>query len=288
MKFFVKIAAFSMLVFVVGCQELPNYFVGDNTIARVGRKTLYMRDVASAVPDGMAGEDSVAFVDIYVERWIKKQLKLQEAELLFSSAEQDIDAMVEEYRQSLLIRKLDKYYVDRSVDTTFTDNDIISYYNEHKADFKLDRTIVRGKVLRFNDGYRQSKRLMEMMISASPSMQRDFRDICEKNNFTYTDFSGSWVDYADYLTNLPTLQSQNYDSALGVRGVQQMRDSYSQYYFQITDVLRAGDTIPLERVREAIRRILFNQRQGDLIKEQEDAIYLRATKNGEIKIYEND
>lgn len=45
--------------------------------------------------------------------------------------------MVEEYRQALLIRKLDQHYVDRSIDTTFTENEIAAYYNAHKADFRL-------------------------------------------------------------------------------------------------------------------------------------------------------
>jgi len=45
----------------------------------------------------------------YIDRWVVKQLKLKEAEVLFSSSADDIDRMVEEYRQALLIRKLDQY-----------------------------------------------------------------------------------------------------------------------------------------------------------------------------------
>ena len=37
--------------------------------------------------------------------------------MLFSSAAEDIEKMVEEYRQALLIRQLDQHYVDRLVDT---------------------------------------------------------------------------------------------------------------------------------------------------------------------------
>lgn len=283
-----KKIALALLVVAAGCQELPNYFVGDNTLARVGRTELYQRDVQSAVPPGVSGEDSVAFVDLYIERWIKKQLKLDEAEELFSSSAADIDRMVEEYRQALLIRKLDQLYVDRSIDTVFTEDEIAAYYKEHTADFRLERALVKGRVVRFDDGFRQSKKLLEWMGSSSAERQKDFRDLCEKNDFQLTDFSDTWVDFQEFLSFLPTLRSQNYDAALDKRQVQQMHDSRSLYYYQITDVRRPGDPIPLEQVRDHIRRILFNRRQSELIRRHEEELYEKAAAEGGFRIYEHD
>ncbi|MEG1405876.1 MAG: hypothetical protein RSC34_04615, partial [Alistipes sp.] len=191
--------------------------MGDNTLARVGRTELSLRDVESVVPAGATGDDSAAFVALYVDRWIKKQLKLREAERHFSSSAEDIDRMVEEYRQTLLIRKLDQFYVDRSIDTAFSDKEINAYYKEHQTDFRLDRTIVHGRILRFNDSYRQAQKLFSMMSSTSTEQQRNFRDICVKNNFQLTDFTDVWVDFQEFLTLLPTLRSQNYDAALESR-----------------------------------------------------------------------
>lgn len=285
MGFRVKIAV-AALLFATGCQELPNYFVGERTVARVGRTELSISDVESAVPVGVSGEDSAAFVGLYIDRWIKKQLKLREAEQLFSSSEEDVDRMVEEYRQTLLIRKLDQSYVDRSIDTLFSEEKIGAYYKEHGADFRLDRTIVRGRILRFNEGYRQAKKLLELMQSPSAERQKDFRDLCEKNNFLLSDFSDSWVDFQEFLSFLPTLRSQNYDDALDERRVQQMRDSYSHYYYQITAVQHAGDRIPMEQVRSNIRRILFNQRQSELIRSREQTLYEKAEAEGDFRIYE--
>ena len=112
-----KIAVVAATLFLGGCQELPGYFASDTTLARAGGSELKMRDVESVVPKGVTGEDSAAFMKVYIDRWVRKQLKLQEAEILFSASADDIDKMVEEYRQALLIRKLDQHYVDRSIDT---------------------------------------------------------------------------------------------------------------------------------------------------------------------------
>lgn len=134
---------------LAGCREMPRYFSGDETVARAGGRELRMRDVRRVIPQGLTGGDSAAYVKMYVDRWVRKQLKLQEAEILFSESAGDIDRMVEEYRQALLIRKLDQHYVDRSVDTVFTDDEIAAYYNAHKADFRLDRPIVKGRITVF-------------------------------------------------------------------------------------------------------------------------------------------
>ena len=64
-----------------------------------------------------------------------------------------------------------------------------------------------------------------------------------------------------------------------------MRDSHSHYFFQIEDVRREGEPIPPERLRGTIRRILFNQRQGEIIRRHEEELCARAAENGEVKIF---
>ena len=185
----------------------------------------------------------------------------------------------------MLIRKLDQYFIDRQIDTVFTDEEVAAYYRDHIGDFKLDRTIVRGRILQFDQGYRQASKLLALMGSKSPARQKDFADICLKNNFVLADFTGTWVEFGEFLSYLPTLRSQNYDQLLKPGEIQQMRDSRSHYYFEITDVLRAGEPSPQERVRETIRRILFNQRQSEIVRRCEEQMLERARENGEVKIY---
>ena len=100
-----------------------------------------------------------------------------------------------------------------------------------------------------------------------------------------SDFREQWVDFPEFLSYLPTLRSQNYDSVLASTAVQEMRDSYSRYYFQIDAVMREGEPIPLERLRENIRRILFNRRKGEIIRQHEEELRMRAEENGEVKVF---
>ena len=51
---------------------------------------------------------------------------------------------------------------------------------------------------------------------------------------------------------------------------------------------REGEPIPPERLRGIIRRILFNQRQGEIIRRHEEELSARAAENGEVKIFDDE
>ncbi len=285
MRIFSKIAVVVVAIVVAACQELPNYFVDDNTLARVGRKELRHSDLEKVVPQSLSGADSVNFVGAYIDRWIVKQLKLEESELIFSASASDIEQKVEEYRQSLLIRKIEQYYIDNEPNTVITDADIEAYYNSHKSEFRLDKTIVKGRVVSFGEKYRQRDKLYDMMRSPKAERQKDFTDICIKNGFALKEF-GEWTDWSEFLSALPTLRSRNYDSLLAKRGeVQKMSADGQIYYFQIKEVLGKGDIKPLEFARETIFRVLSTLRQGEAVKKREEIIKQQALENGHARVY---
>ena len=96
-----KIAVVAALVFLAGCREMPwAISASDTTRWRGGRQDTAAARRQSVVPKGVTGEDGAAFMKVYVDRWVRKQLKLREAETLFSASGDDIDKMVEEYRQA--------------------------------------------------------------------------------------------------------------------------------------------------------------------------------------------
>lgn len=270
---------------LTACQELPRYFSDEELLAKVGDKELVADELRRSIPSGLTEADSSAYAHVFVDRWVRRQLKIREAEQLFSSAVADIDRQVEEYRQSLLVRKLDQFYVDRMVDTTFTAEEVESYYNTHKSDFKLDRTLVKGCVVRVPKSYRQRSRLKELMASKQEARQQDFRDICLKQEFRMNDYAAEWVDWNDFLSQLPTVRSASYDALLTKSGVQEMSDQSAYYYFRIDEVRRAGEAAPIEEVRPTIRRILFNGRQQQVIRDHEEQLYQTSLETGDIRLY---
>ncbi|MBQ5753996.1 MAG: peptidyl-prolyl cis-trans isomerase [Alistipes sp.] len=283
MKIFVKITIIAMAFAASSCRETAIIF-GPEPVARVGRKTLSTEEVAAALPKGISGTDSINYVETFVERWIVRQLKLQEAELIFSSSEADIDRMVEEYRQSLLIRKVEQHYLDTQMDGELTEQDIEQYYNSHKNDFRLSAPVVKGYIVAFPDQYRRREWLLSMMRSPKPEMVKDFEQVCLKNNFRLTKFD-EWSDFTEFKSNLPLLRSASHDELLSDRTVRQIHHDRTYYCFRITDALKAGDTMPLFMARDNIVRILTKRRQEEIIRREEERMVGNAEQNGIIKRY---
>jgi hypothetical protein len=283
----VKILLLAALLPVVSCRELPDHLVGDDTIARVGRSELSINEISEIMPANLKGEDSVTYVRQYVDRWIVRQLKVEEADRLFSTSEREIERLVEEYRQTLLSSRVDQHYVSAQTTAEVTDEDVAEYYNTHKSDFLLDRTLVKGRILCYDDSYRQSKRLLEQMRKASTSQTEDktFSDMCEKNGFLLIDNRSEWINFVDFLTNLPTTRTQDYEPLLDKMGIQQMEANGLRYLFDFTSVCRKGDVAPLEVVAENIRRILTTQRRSEIVKSHEEAIRSQAEAEGHVKVY---
>lgn len=283
----INISLCAALLTLISCRELPDYLVGSNTLARVGRNELSITEVKQAIPSNLRGEDSIAFAKHYVDKWLVRQLKIEEADELFPGSVNDIEKMVEDYRQTLLTGKVDQYYVDKLMNNELSDKDIADYYNTHKSDFTLDRTLVKGRILRFDGAYRQSKRLKEQMrkASASPTDAKTFSDVCEKNGFVLTDYRSEWINFSDFLANLPTTRSQDYDPLLDKMDIQEMEANGTRYYFDFTSVCRKGNVAPLESVSENIRRILLTQRRSEIIKTHEEEIVKRASNEGHARIY---
>lgn len=287
MRRLIHILTLVTLLVAVSCRELPDYLVGEDTIARVGRDELTIHDVAEAMPSNLQGDDSLTFVKQYVDKWIVRQLKVEEADRLFSGSEKDIERMVEDYRESLLNSRVDQYYVDQQSGGEFTEEDIAEYYNTHKSDFTLDRTLVKGRIVAFSDTYRQAKRLKEQMQKAATSATDDktFADTCEKNGFQLIDNRSGWINFADFLANLPTTRTQDYEPLLDKMGIQEMEANGMRYYFDFTSVCRKGNVAPLEVVSDNIRRILVTQRRSAIIKSHEEAIVDQAEQQGHARIY---
>ena len=278
MRTILKISLFVVAFVVMSCRELPDYLVGDDVIARVGREDLTKEDIAEIIPSGVTGDDSVAYVKAYVEKWFVRQLKIEEANTLFPESESDIEKLVEDYRQSLLTSRVDQYYIDQRMDKQVTDEQVAEYYNSHKADFTLDRTLVKGRVLRFDAAYRQSKKLKEQMQKATTSadVEKSFSDVCEKQGFQLIDNRTTWVNFSDFLANLPILAAEDNEPLLDKMGVQELKMGKDCYYFDFTSVCRKGNVAPLEVVSDNIRRILLTRRRAEVIHAHEVEILQAA------------
>ncbi len=261
------------------CRELPLYIGGDPIVASVEKKTLKTSDLDGVVPAGSSPEDSLSIVTRYVEKWIQNSVKLLESERVFASSAHDIEQMVEEYRNSLMVRRLDKHHISENFHNVVSDAEIEEYYRKNGDNFKLNTQLVKGRILTFPKDYKETKELLKQMSTIAGKESGDFKSICEKKRFDLVEFDGEWVDYSEFLSYLPIARSGRLPDYTTTKGVQQLEGHESRYYFQITDVKSIGDVEPLERVKSKITYLLNNKKQLEFLGEYDDSLlqdaYLR-------------
>lgn len=263
---------------IVGCQRLPK----DKVVASVGESVLMLSEVDEVAAE-LSGEDSLKVVQKFVDQWVRKQVKLQEAERVLASSMGEIDRLVEEYRTSLLGGRLEQQHLQGRMDTLITDEMVREYFDSHRSDFVMDRTVLKGRIVRLPDNYRQSVKLFNLMGSKSDEKQQDFLDLCVKNNFELHTFE-NWVDFSEFLSYLPVRRGKNYDYILSGGEIRQMADADSKYFIQIYDVIKQGANAPYERVEDMVRRILFNRRRAELLTSYNDSLYQSALSEGVVTI----
>lgn len=267
--------AIFLLLALAGCKRFPNPFEGERVLARAGKETLRQMDLEAVVPVDITGDDSVKWVENYVDRWVRDNLKLQEATALFGDKAAD-EELVRVYRNSLITRRLDEYFIKQAIgDSLYTQRDLRDYYDNHKSEFILNRNIVKGRVVAFRIGFRQESRLRELFASWTPASAAEVQVLASKNGFALKEVT-AWMEWPEFLALLPTMRNASYDNFLTRGGVQEMREDGMKYLFVVDSKRVPGDVTPYEMVSEIVRQSVATRRRAEIVKASEDSIYAQA------------
>ena len=288
MQKFIQIVALTLALSVTACRN-SNVQMGDGAdmdiVAKVDSKALRISDIKEVMPKDLSGVDSVTFAKMYVENWVLNQLKMCRAKEVLSSNQADIDRLVEGYRQSLIMRQLDQYYIDSNIDLEITDKQLSAYYRANSASFKLDHDKVRGVVVKTSKRFRNTATLSTALSGiAKRGDTEEVRALCEKHSLQLSDLSAQWVTFSDFLSNLPTERSSSYTSLLGKSGVQHMSSDDANFYFILLSVARKGEVAPLDCVKEDIRRRLYTERRAEIVSCYEAELKHDAIVSGRVEL----
>lgn len=256
----------------------------DDVIAVVDGKALRINDVKRDMPTGITEADSITFMRMYVENWVLNQLKMKRAEEVLSTSD-DIERLVEGYRQSLMMRQLDQYYIDKTLDTEITDKQIAAYYRANSAAFRLDHNVVKGVVVKVPKTFRNTTTLTTAIKnSAKAEDWAELEALAEKHSLSVANMTAQWVSYSDFLSNLPTERSRSYNDLITKTTVQQMTSDDAIFHFIITDRALKGEIAPMESVESDIRRRLYADRRAEVVAEYEAELKRQSVEQGRVLV----
>jgi len=149
-----------LLIGLISCeQDAPD----QNAVARVNDKYLSNTELDEAMPKGLASEDSVLYRNNYIKIWATKELLLEKARINVEDDNNEIEALILDYRKELLIDRYKKALLQQELDTVITYIDINDYYEANKNVYRLNEDLVQLKYIHFNKDMNDKKELVRLI-----------------------------------------------------------------------------------------------------------------------------
>lgn len=256
-----------------------------NLVAKVGENELYEADLDFLIksPD-FDYADSADIVSSYVNDWVNDQILSDEA---VNTEEIDIDAIdrkVEAFRNDLLIHELENLKIEEQLDTTVSDVEIETYYNDHQDEFQLNDYLVKVLYLKIpldapdiekiGNAYklRKDEDLETIEVYAKIYASNFYYDI------------DSWIYFDDLLKEIP-LHDINKDRFILKRSKIRFEENGFYYFLNIVDYTLKNSTSPLSFEREHIRARILNSRIKTLRETVRNDIIKKAYEQNAVTIY---
>ncbi len=128
-------------VFWTACSNLEE----DKLLVSLYDKELYFSEISNSLPDQ---SDSAAFVQSYMDSWVKKQLLVAQAEMNLTDALKDVEDRIADYRNSLLIYAYQQELIKQNFDTVVPKYQIQQYYQKNEEELQLKENIFKGRYVK--------------------------------------------------------------------------------------------------------------------------------------------
>ncbi len=253
-------------------------------VAKVDERILTLEEIQKAIPKNLSQNDSLAFTQNYINRWVKSALMLRKAELNLSAEEKDVKQILENYRASLLIYKYQQKLLLQKYSPLITNAEIEQYYNDMNENFTLNHDIIKGIFIQVPLNTPNFSQLKRWYRSDKPEDFTLLEEYCYQNAQKFQNFNNKWVTIDEISELLPT-PIPTYTNYLKYNDHFETSDSTSHYLVTFNDFKKTDETAPLSYVEDKIKAILLNKKRIEFIHNLEEELYLEGLKQKVIKFY---
>lgn len=281
MKYFLSLLSIGLIL--VSCQNSTNKSQ-EMPVARVNDLYLYASDLEGVVPKDLTEIDSLALVNDYIEKWVRKQIILSKAEENLTDEEKNVEKQIDDYRTSLLIFKYEQNLLQQKLDTVITKEEIEEYYTENSSNFILNNHLVKALFIKVPRSAPTIWKLRRWYKSDDKEDIKELEAYCFNNAEKYDYFNDNWVEFSIIESQLPKLY-QSTESILKTKHTLEVGDSEYIYFVRFFEYRLRGTTEPLDYIDHKIKSIILNKRKIQYIKKLENEIYNDAANHGNFNIY---
>ncbi|MBS1637937.1 MAG: hypothetical protein JST26_18640 [Bacteroidetes bacterium] len=237
----------------------------EKPVASVGDSKFYPEDLTRLTPHALSAKDSVAIRKKIIENWAANELFYKKALENLDEEALNVDKEVEQYRKDLIAYKYELKLISEQLDTSITDAEIETYYNNNPQDFLLKNNIVKAVYVKAPKTIPNIDKLRKLCLSTNPKDSVQFKSMCIQFADNYFIDNSTWLLLDDIKKEIPQLREVP-DYGLSAGKVFEFNDSLSYYFLKIKDIKIKNSLSPLNFEKANIKHLLMDQRKQYLIK----------------------
>jgi hypothetical protein len=268
----------------IGACKPPDDSIDNNDLllAQAYNKSLYLSELAGMVPENSSPEDSSLIVNAYIEKWVRENLLMHEAEKNVPH-DLNIDELVRDYRASLIRHNYEKLLVELQLDSIVNDAELMTYYEKSKDQYRLKNMILRCYLIKVPRDFDDLTTLQKLWSSDDPEDYKTLVDFSRINASVYMLNDSIWYDLPDIVFHLPRgfLTASN---AYPNRDYNTMDDNF-RYFLRIFETTPAKEYPPLLYIESQAKKVILHKRKIKLLEEKKEEMYERELRRNNVKIY---
>lgn len=253
---------------------------GDQLLAKVYNKSLYLSELDGIVPEGSPPSDSVLMVTAYAQRWVRDQLLMYEAERNIPQ-DLNIDQLVRDYRASLVRFNYEEQIISERLDSTVSETELREYYENNTDQFQLESTILKCQLLQLPLRTPQNE-LNKLWYSKKSSDEAKLRAFAKQYAALALLNTDKWYKLEELAALLPkgTLTSDNVSS----RREGTLSDGDFRYYYRVLETVKGKETAPFEYIKEQASKVILHKRKLELLERWKEDLYQQELRRENIQI----
>ena len=254
----------------------------DRLLARVYGKELRVSDMEGMFPPKTSSVDSGLIINAYVQRWVREALLLNEAEKNLPR-DLNVDKLVADYRASLIKNNYEQVLVEQLLDSTVTEEELQRFYERNKAQYQLEKPIIRCYFIKVSNDAPDITKLMSWWASPSAANMERINAYCDEHAESHILNEEGWHGLDDILSALPagSLDEANLGSVKEFR----QNDGKFQYFFRLLEVKPSQEIAPLSFIKEQARKYILHLRKLKLLEEKQNDLYEVGIRRRGVQIF---
>ncbi|MCG9911830.1 MAG: hypothetical protein MH137_11065 [Flavobacteriales bacterium] len=270
-------------LFVVSCGS-PLKESGKTQVAVAGGKTLYLEDLDGVVPQGASSQDSLLFVQSYIRNWVEEQLLIEEAKADKNIDFSEIEERVEEYRNTLIYYAHLNNLMQRDMDTTVSEPEMLAFYEENKAGFELKENILKVNYVILPNSLKKTEKAKKLFFAGNYN-DNILKEFCRDAAYSCQLADSSWISFDAFSQIIPVDRTQSPELLLRMKKNLEIQDTVLGYWVKIHDYKIKESISPFEFVRDEIRLILLNRRKNEFLMNYRKKLFDEGIENRKVEIY---